>query len=49
MVKDTLLSRINNELYFSKENLSIFEGLKRTVMRIDNNYWRHIQDEKNRL
>jgi len=38
MVKDTLPSRISDELCFSREDLSIFEGLKRAVMRIDSNY-----------
>jgi len=48
VVKDVLLSRISDELRFSREDLSTFEGLKRAVMRINSNYWRCIQDEKNK-
>jgi len=36
-------------LHFSREDLSTFKGLKRAVMRIDSNYWRHIRDGKNKL
>ena len=43
-----LPSRISNELRFSRENLSTFKGLKRAVMRIDSDYWRHVQDGKNK-
>jgi len=35
-------------LHFSKEDLSILEGYKRAVLYVDNNYWRRIQDEKNK-
>jgi len=48
-VNDALPSRIINELYFSREDLFIFEGLKRAVMRINSDYWRYFQDGKNRL
>ena len=36
------------ELRYSKEDLSSFEGYKRAVLRINNNFWRQIQDEKNK-
>jgi len=41
VVKDALPTHIRDELHFSHEDISSFEGLKRAVMRIDNNYWRH--------
>jgi len=47
VVKDALPPRISDELYFSRKDLSTFEGLKRTVMRIDSDYWRCIQERKN--
>jgi len=40
-MKDTLLAYIQDELCFSHEDLSLFEELKRLVLRIDNNYWKH--------
>jgi len=48
VVKDALPSRISDELRFSREDLSTFEGLKRAVMRIDSDYWRCVQDGKNK-
>ena len=47
-MKDALPTRISEELHFSREDLSTFEGLKRAVMRIDSDYWRHVQDGKNK-
>jgi len=47
MVKDILSSRISKEFHFSREDLFTFEGLKRVVMRINNDYWRHVQKGKN--
>ena len=40
VVKDTLPTHIRDELHFSHKNIFSFEGLKRAVMRIDNDYWR---------
>jgi len=48
-VKDAISTRISEELHFSREDLSSFKGYKRAVMRIDNNYWRQIQDDKNKV
>jgi len=48
VIKDALPSRISDELHFSREDLSTFEGLKRAVMRIDSDYWRRVQDGKNK-
>jgi len=48
VVKDVLPPRISDELRFSREDLSTFEGLKRAVMRIDSDYWRRVQDGKNK-
>ena len=48
VVKDTILARISEELCYSREDLSSFEGYKRAVLRINNNFWRQIQDEKNK-
>lgn len=42
-------TRISNKLRFSKEDLSTFEGYKQAIMRIDNNYWKKVQDEKNKV
>ena len=38
VVKNALPPRISDELHFSRKDLFTFKGLKRTVMRIDNNY-----------
>jgi len=38
VVKDTILTRISKELCYSQEDLSSFEGYKRAVMRVNNNY-----------
>jgi len=48
LVKDAIPSRIRDELRFTHEDVSSFEGFKRAVMRIDNNYWRRIQEDKNK-
>ena len=48
LVKDTIPSRICDELCFTHEDVLSFEGFKRAVMRIDNNYWRRIQEDKNK-
>jgi len=38
VVKDTILIRISKELYYSQEDLLLFEEYKRAVMRIDDNH-----------
>ena len=48
VVKDALLPRISDELRFSRKDLFTFEGLKRAVIRIDSDYWRCVQDGKNK-
>jgi len=47
MVKDAIPPRIQDKLCFCKEDLSSFEVLKQTVLKIDNDYWKWIQEEKN--
>jgi len=49
VVKDTIPDRIRDELRFSHEDISTFEGLKRAVMRIDNDFWKHQQEEKHKF
>ena len=49
VVKDTISDCILDELRFSHENVSIFEGLKRAVMRIDNDFWKHQQKERHKF
>ena len=48
VVKDTILARISKELCFSKEDLSTFEEYKWAVLKIDNDHWKRVQEEKNR-
>jgi len=48
VVKGAIPARISEELHYSREDLSSFEGYKRAVLRINNNFWRQIQDEKNK-
>ena len=38
VVKNTILNHIRDELRFSHKDVLTFEGLKRAVMRIDNNF-----------
>jgi len=40
VVKGVLPNQIQDELHYSQEDISTFEGLKRAVMRIDNDYWK---------
>ena len=49
VVKDALPNRIREELCFSHKDVSSFEGLKRAVMQIDNDFWKHHQEDKNKL
>jgi len=48
VVKNTISARISEELYFSQEDLSTFKGYKCAVLKINNDYWKQVQDEKNR-
>ena len=48
VVKDAIPPRISEELRYSKEDLSTFEGLKRAVLKIDSDHWRRVSDEKQR-
>jgi len=47
-MKFVTLVRISEELHFSKEDLSTFEGYKWAVLKIDNDHWKQVQEEKNR-
>ena len=49
VVKNALPARIRDELHFSYKDLSLFEGLKRSVLRIDNDYWKHQLEDKHKL
>jgi len=49
VVKDAIPDRIRNELRFSHEDISTFEGLKRAVMRINNDFWKRQQEEKHKF
>ena len=49
IVKDAIPNRIRDELRFSHKDVSIFEGLKRAVMRIDNDFWKRHQEEKHKF
>jgi len=40
VVKGVLPNQIQDELHYSQKDISTFEGLKRAVMRIDNDYWK---------
>lgn len=49
VVKDVIPNCICNELRFSYKDISMFEGLKRAVMGIDNDFWKHQQEEKHKF
>ena len=49
IVKDTIPNWIWDELHYSQEDVLSFEGFKRAVLQIDNDYWKRIQDNKKRL
>ena len=42
IVKDAIPSRIKDELWYSQKNVSFFEGFKKAVLRINNDYWRSL-------
>jgi len=49
VVKDAIPNRIRDKLRFSHEDVSTFEGLKRAVMRIDNDFWKRQQEERHKF
>ena len=49
VVKDVIPNCVYDELRFSHEDVSMFEGLKRAVMRIDNDFWKHQQKERHKF
>jgi len=49
VVKDAIPNRVRDELRFSHEDVSTFEGLKRAVMRIDNDFWKRQQEERHKF
>ena len=49
VVKNAIPDRIHDELRFSHEDVSTFEGLKRAVMRIDNDFWKRQQEGKHKF
>ena len=49
VVKDAIPNRIQDKLCYSQEDVLSFEGFKRAVLQIDNDYWKRIQDDKKRL
>ena len=48
VVKNALPSHVRDELRFSHEDMLFFEALKRTVLRIDNDYWKCQLEERNK-
>ena len=48
VVKDAIPNCIRDKLCYSVENVSSFEGFKRAVLCINNNYWKKVQDDKNK-
>ena len=49
VVKNAIPDHICDELRFSHEDVLTFEGLKRAVMRIDNDFWKYQQEEKHKF
>ena len=49
IVKDAIPNCIHDELRFSHEDILTFEGLKRAVMRINNDFWKRHQKEKHKF
>jgi hypothetical protein len=48
VVKDAIPPRITDDLRYSKEDTSTFEGYRKAVLRIDNDYWKKKQDDANK-
>ena len=49
VVKDAILNCIHNKLRFSHKDVLTFEGLKRAVIKIDNDFWKQHQEEKHKF
>ena len=49
VVKDVILDHVCDKLRFSHKDISTFEGLKRAVMRIDNDFWKCQQEERHKF
>jgi len=49
VVKDAIPNHVRDKLRFSHEDVSTFEGLKRAVMRIDNDFWKCQQEERHKF
>jgi len=49
VVKDTLLSHIRDKLCFSHKDVLFFKGLKKAVLRINNDFWKRQQEDKNKF
>jgi len=49
VVKDAIPNCIHDKLHYSQEDMLSFEEFKRAVLHIDNNYWKRIQNNKNKL
>jgi len=49
VVKDAIPNRVHDKLRFSHKDVSTFEGLKRVVMRIDNDFWKRQQEERHKF
>jgi len=48
IIKDAILIRIRDKLYYSKKDLSTFEDLKQAVLKIDNDHWKYTQDKQSK-
>jgi len=48
IVKDAIPSRIKDELWYSQKNILSFERFNKAVLRIDNDYWRRIQNKRSK-
>jgi len=49
VAKDAIPDYICNELRFSHKDVLMFEGLKRAIMRIDNNFWKRQQEKRHKF
>jgi Domain of unknown function (DUF4939) len=49
VVKDAIPARISREIPYSREDTDSFDGYRKAVLRIDNDYWKKKQDDENRL
>jgi len=49
VIKDTISNHVHDELRFSHKDVSTFEGLKRAVMRINNDFWKCQQEKRHKF